>query len=668
MLRFFSFYLFYICCASWILTSCASYQPREARKTQVKKIQDPRVIQTLEQLKQQLRKGNISSAKRLRQYLENHYQNSDLLHKAYLLFGDFYYLRKNYHQALSFYRLILDGKRFSPSNSHAWAKAILSAQYAHLNEEAEALSKRALQASYLQSKDRIYLYKLHLHLLIKNQKWFSLLREYLSLFKNSRQYQNKERYWTRALQLVQQKLSPKQLQFLIKDSSFKQVQPSAHFLLARFQTTQKKDGLALNHLNKILTKEKPDPAIHPIEHKSFIALREAAQALKIEIQSIHQVKAKNLGLILPLTGKHAARGQKILEAIRLGLSLYGKEKSPFQLIVRDSEGQADVAEQAVEELVKKDQVIAIIGSLLSRTAPAVARKAQELRITCISLSQKMDLAKEGPFVFQYALTSQRQVSFLLKELKKNHDLQSFALLYPQDRYGEEFAHLFWKGLEETGGDLLGAQSYSSEQRDFRIHIKKLLGLHYKEDRLEEYQARLEKWQRKNPAPKKQPPPEDLLPPIVDFQGLFIPDSVEILAQVASMLVYYNVKKVFLVGTNLWNTPNLTRSLKGLKDIQVFFVDNFALNKEQWEQTPFFRLYKEKVQKEPGILELNAYEIVSTLKQLIVQSDISSRYDLLNKLQKMKSLPGILGNLHISEEGEIYRPLTLFQRTSDASFH
>ena len=728
-LGFFFFILFFI---PFLLTSCAS-QHLVVKKTQAKKIQNKRTRQILKNLKQNLQKGKLLLARNAFQYLKDNYPHSDLLQEASLLWGDFYYYRKKYDKALSFYRSVLDAKTFSPSTSPAWVKMVLSAQYANLNSQAEKLSERALRSPYLHPRDRFHLQRFRLYLLTRNKKWFSLLKEYFALFEGKEIYpgrtsspthrnqsqsqnqspsqnlsqgpgqnqsgnqsgnQNRNRsgsrnqnlprgqnrnliqqnlksyksfYWVKILQIVQQKLSFKELQFLLKDPSFEKLRPVAHLHLARLKMTDKKQDRALKHLNHALTEglkwERNTSLPAPVQN-TFVALRKEAQRLKMDILSLRQVKTKNLGLILPLSGKHTARGQRVLEAVRLGLSLYGEENSPFQLVVRDSEGQADVAEQAVKELVKEHQVIAIIGSLLSRTAPAVAKQAQALRIPCISLSQKMGLAEEGPFVFQHALTSERQVSFLMRELRKQYALRDFALLYPQDGYGEEFAGLFWKGLEGVGGDLRGAQSYAPEQRDFHKHIKKILGLYERQDRLEEYQTRLNQWRAENPRNRKnKDAPEELLPPIIDFQGLFLPDSVEILAQVASMLFYYNVKEVVLVGTNLWNTPQLANSLKGLKGIQVFFVDSFALDRERWKQNPFFRLYKERVQKEPGVLELNAYETAFIFKEIIMRNNINSRYGLLNKLKKMKSFPGILGVLQVSGEGEIYRPLQLFKHVS-----
>ena len=686
----------------FLFVSCAS-QPKEIRKTQASRIQNQKALQILNQLEQQLKMNNRAAAKVSLRYLENHYRNFDVLQKAYLIVGDFYYNYKDYKQALHFYRSILDAKIFSSATSAAWMKAILSAQHANLGGQVEELSERALVSPHLYPKDRSRLYKLRHQFFTQNKKWNLLLRDYLSIFKSNDLHQDKDKglYWKKALQLVKQKFSLKELQILLKDPYLKKdLEVPIHFRLALIQMEQRQHTFVLKHLDRVLfltqgakkegkqgqSSSSPSPSSfpmspllstpsfhlhpHPKVNKSLTLLRQAAQTLKMEIQSLQEVKAKSLGLILPLTGKHAARGRQVLDAVRLGLSLYGSKPSSIQLVIRDSEGQADVAEQAVEDLVKKNHVMAIMGSLLSRTASAVAHKAQELRIPCISFSQKRDLAKEGgPFVFQHALTSYRQVSFLVQTLRAKHNIKSFALLYPQDSYGEEFVPLFLDAVQKVGGYLRGAQSYSPEQRDFRIHIKKLLGIYYKEDRLEEYQLLLKQWQKENPQSnfKKQSSLEELLPPIVDFQGLFIPDNVEILAQVASTLVYYNVKKVFLLGTNLWDTPDLARNLKGLKGIQVFFVNNIVPDRDRWKQMPFFRLYKEMTQKEPGVLELNAYEVASILREIIVHNNINSRYGLLNKLKKMKSFSGVLGQLYLSEYGEIYRPPSLVKHAAKTSF-
>ena len=81
----------------------------------------------------------------------------------------------------------------------------------------------------------------------------------------------------------------------------------------------------------------------------------------------------------------------------------------------------------------------------------------------------------------------------------------------------------------------------------------MVGTFYLEDRQEEYSRLLREWKKKNPNSRKGPP-ETLLPPIIGFDAIFIPDDLKALGQIAPMLAFNDVNTVTLLGTNLWNSP------------------------------------------------------------------------------------------------------------------
>ena len=66
----------------------------------------------------------------------------------------------------------------------------------------------------------------------------------------------------------------------------------------------------------------------------------------------------------------------------------------------DSKNNADAARKAVKRLVIEDNVIAIVGGLLSKTAHAISSKANELGVPNISLSQKPGITEIGNYVFR----------------------------------------------------------------------------------------------------------------------------------------------------------------------------------------------------------------------------------------------------------------------------
>ncbi|MBK7845680.1 MAG: ABC transporter substrate-binding protein [Bdellovibrionales bacterium] len=144
------------------------------------------------------------------------------------------------------------------------------------------------------------------------------------------------------------------------------------------------------------------------------------------------------------------------------------------MAVLDSEGNPDIARRSVERLVTEDHVIALIGSLLSKTAVAVASKSDELGVPSIALSSKSGITEIGPTVFE-TLTGEMQVRQLVNVAMNDLGITRFAIMYPNDAYGVEYANLFWDEVLARGGTISGAQTYEPNQTDFSAPIQRLVG-------------------------------------------------------------------------------------------------------------------------------------------------------------------------------------------------
>jgi outer membrane PBP1 activator LpoA protein len=307
------------------------------------------------------------------------------------------------------------------------------------------------------------------------------------------------------------------------------------------------------------------------------SLQHQAESYLSQIDSRRRVDPYTIGAVLPLSGRYAPIAQKTLHGLQLGLGIYGSQPGPFKLSVVDSEDSSDGARQAVERIVSEDSPIAVVGSLLSRTAVAVAAKTEELGVPSIALSQKAGLTEGASYVFRDAVTSEMQVRELVRLAMEQLGYKRFAILYPNDSYGVEYANIFWDEVLARGGTIAGAQTYNSQETDFRKPIRRLVGTYYIEDRHAEYQQRVKDWFKKQKSLKtRNSPPDDLLPPVVDFDALFVPDSPKALGQIAPMLAYQGVTNVRLLGTNIWNTSEFVR--RGQKNVEnALFVDNNFTN-------------------------------------------------------------------------------------------
>ena len=159
-------------------------------------------------------------------------------------------------------------------------------------------------------------------------------------------------------------------------------------------------------------------------------------------------------------------------------------------------------------------------------------------------------------------------------------------MYPQETYGKAFMNLFWDEIIRQGGHLVGIESYDASQTDFAEPIKKLVGAYYTvpadletsptvrkeespyyhnpsetQDQLDYFLpdpvARLTGlfFQRPDQDRTKGPAigrirEDDDIDPVVDFDVLFIPDAPKIAGLIIPQLAFYDIKDIYLAGTNL----------------------------------------------------------------------------------------------------------------------
>src|SRR3989344_3887288 len=120
-----------------------------------------------------------------------------------------------------------------------------------------------------------------------------------------------------------------------------------------------------------------------------------------------------VGVILPLSGRYAAFGEQALKGILLAADTFGttfelNKGLSLEIIVKDTKDDPLASERAVEELAADKDVMGIIGQLLSVTAIGAARKAQELKLPMITLSQKQGLTGAGDYIFRNFLVPAEQ--------------------------------------------------------------------------------------------------------------------------------------------------------------------------------------------------------------------------------------------------------------------
>jgi ABC-type branched-subunit amino acid transport system substrate-binding protein len=304
-------------------------------------------------------------------------------------------------------------------------------------------------------------------------------------------------------------------------------------------------------------------------------------------------------------------------------------------------------------MAEKGKVMAIIGPLASKPSMAAAKRAQELGIPIITLTQKEGITFEGDMVFRNFMTPSKEIRRVLNKAIKDMSLKRFGILYPDNSYGRFFMNLFWDQATELGGSVTAIESYQPDKTDFAVEIKKMTGLHY--PRPESVQMKVDelKWLEAEERIKEGSDSKKELDPIVDFDAIFIPDNYHQVALITPQFPFYSVFDVRFLGTSLWQSPELIE-MAGDYIQGAIFPAGFFMEDGSDPAQDFIKYYIENFEKEPGILAATGYDTIRLLKALMEKGPIRTRKEFQTALIAQDDFYGITGWISFDQNGEVVK--------------
>jgi ABC-type branched-subunit amino acid transport system substrate-binding protein len=351
-------------------------------------------------------------------------------------------------------------------------------------------------------------------------------------------------------------------------------------------------------------------------------------------------KEVSIGAILPTKGSYSRFGEEALRGILLATKTFGKDapmgKGATVFVEAFNPSDKGLG-KTVDNLLRKGNVEGIIGPLLGRTAPIIAKRAQSRRIPIITLTQKQDIQKTGNYVFRNSISPGRQAAKLAMHATEVMGLKRFAILYPENRYGKELATLFAKEVTQRGGEIISELSYPEKQSDFAKELKKLFGIKV-EERLEG-RRQIREYTTTN-----------------EIEALYIPDYYDSIGQIAPYIAYYNIEDLQLLGSNGWNSPRLLK-FAGSHVNGAIFVDSFFPGSDRAETKAFVENFKKTYGYTPGTIEAEAYDAAMTLLTSIRKaSSPANRRSVRDTIAKGTGFDGATGVITFDPDGDTNKEL------------
>jgi branched-chain amino acid transport system substrate-binding protein len=337
-----------------------------------------------------------------------------------------------------------------------------------------------------------------------------------------------------------------------------------------------------------------------------------------------------IGCVLPLSGRYGENGNKALDAILLATGMFDeKNRTPWKIVAADSRGLPEGGPAAVAHLARTQNVVAIIAVAGAVEAMEIAQEAERWKIPIILITAKEGVTGSNRYVFQHFLTPSQQIAALTHYALNNLNCAIFSILYPKDDYGIEMVKTIREQVTRIGGKVERAIPYSKTQTDFSEEINGIVG----------HGIDSVKIGTANRAETK-------VQVSVDFEALIIPDSYQRVRMITSQLAFYDVSGFQLLGTSLWNSPDLLKT--GAEYLEgAIFADSFFINGLYRESNDFVDIYYTAYSREPENIEALAYDTAGMILRSMENKDVQTREQFIAVLQQLVNYHGATGNTSFS---------------------
>jgi len=540
------------------------------------------------------------------------YPENDLADNALLEIGRSYLAEEQYAEAAKRFELIL--KNYPQGDMRYEARYLLGLSYYRLGKMEEAVS--VLNKVIPREPHYIESSLIYIRACLKLGKTADAIDRYSQVRKligDSAQAQELDA----AVREAVSGLSEAKLEELTRSVSETPAGKYAMFLLGEKAYAAGQFKKARELFTKFLAQHANDP------------MAKEVRASLEEIDRIQSVNRNAIGIVLPLSGKWAAFGQRFLYGAALALGAFHplpESRFPFELYVADSQSDPETARRAVEELCIEKRVIAIIGPVQSDEAAAAAKEAQSCGVPIVTLTQAEEVTQVGNMVFRNFVTPRDQTRALAWYAVTALGIKTFAILYPDHSYGQLFKRVFQEEVKKKGGEIVIAQAYQPNQADFRQEIKTI-------------------------AQQKRA-----------IQALFIPDSYYTAASIGPQLKFYNVVRIQLLGSSGWDSPKLielvqpqTSSIEG-----AIFTDGFFPQSPEPLVRDFVRSFNSTFGYDPEIYEATSYETGRIIASIITEQRVADRLRMRDALATLTNFPSFSGYVQAQPDRSFRRPLFILQ--------
>lgn len=184
-----------------------------------------------------------------------------------------------------------------------------------------------------------------------------------------------------------------------------------------------------------------------------------------------------VGLVAALTGPSAELGKGIEMGAKLAVKQINEKGGVLgrnlQLVIRDDQSNTQLGLNAVNEMIQKENVIAIVGPTNSGVVKATLGATQAAGVPhLINNGQDTEFGFNYPHAFQFAMPNLTQAR-MLADFTQKKNLKKVGLLSANDGYGKPGIADVIAELKKLGIEPVAAEEFKAKDPDMTSQLVRL---------------------------------------------------------------------------------------------------------------------------------------------------------------------------------------------------
>lgn len=363
----------------------------------------------------------------------------------------------------------------------------------------------------------------------------------------------------------------------------------------------------------------------------FDEVKTFVKEFDLRLENSYRIEGQHIGIVLPLSGERSSFGQRALSGIDAGMKIMALGEK-VKLFPKDTADSPARAAQAVVDLIREERVAFIIGGLFPESAKAEYLEARKYGVLYISLSQ-INLPKEEKnlHLIEIQGSIESQVETLLSDEMINKFGTRVGVIYPDTEGGKAYLDEVWRRANLKKLKVTTVAGFPRNAHDYRDTAQLFLGLKYPREREEELKILEDVYAEERSSIRRV----QVLPPVLDFDWVFVASYPHEAVQLISTLAYYDANRIKVIGGPSWATRSMVKEQKNLGTLYFVGDDPKDLNQE------ILVKFQEIYGKPASLIEILALEGMKLGSEMLtLVGDVSSREEFDNKIRSQGSLPGL----------------------------